>query len=140
MLNDQIILDKLQQFVSEDSIERQNMKSSLTELIISSNEPVIAMDWITDYLMSLCHADHDHGFFTSVHNPELIADLLEVGYECVGTGVDLQPYVMPIARLLCIDKKERDKTASERYVQYRAAAMMDLIISLNVSLPPEVVS
>ncbi|MFJ8519577.1 hypothetical protein [Lysinibacillus xylanilyticus] len=52
---------------------------------------------------------------------------------------DLQPYVTQIARLLYIDKEERDTLDSERFVQYLAAAMLDELISLNVSSPPEVV-
>ncbi|EEL19390.1 MULTISPECIES: hypothetical protein [Bacillus] len=34
MLKDDIILDKLQQFVSGESIQRQSMKSSLADFII----------------------------------------------------------------------------------------------------------
>ncbi|OME92243.1 MULTISPECIES: hypothetical protein [Paenibacillus] len=139
MLTDDIILDKLQQFVSGDSVQRQSMKTSLANYILSSGETLIAANWIVSYIASLCHDKQNKGFFTLVNNPELIADLLEVAYESLNRDVDLQPYVIPIARLLYIDKKERDKLESERYVQYRAAAMLDELISLNVTLPSEAV-
>ncbi|MEE6185299.1 hypothetical protein ACQ3VH_12050 [Bacillus pretiosus] len=139
MLKDDIILGKLQQFVSGESIQRQSMKSSLADFILSSGETSKAAKWIVSYIESLCHDKHDKGVYTQMNNPELIADLLEVAYESLSRDADLQPYVTQIARLLYIDKKERDTLDSERYVQYRAAVMLDELISLNVSLPPEVV-
>lgn len=139
MLKDEIILDKLQQFVSGESIQRQSMKSSLADFILSSGETSKATNWIVSYIESLCHDKHDKGVYTQMNNPELIADLLEVAYESLSREAELQPYVTKIARLLYIDKKERDKLNSERYVQYWAAVMLDELISLNVSLPPEVV-
>lgn len=138
MLKDDIILDKLQQFVSEESIQRQSMKSSLADFILSFGETSKAANWIVSYIESLCHDKHDKGVYTQMNNPELIADLLEVAYESLSRDADLQPYVTQIARLLYIDKKERDTLDSERYVQYRAVVMLDKLISLNVSLPPEV--
>jgi len=139
MLKDDIILEKLQQFVSEDSIQRQSMKTSLADFILSSGETSKAANWIVNYIESLCHDKHDKSVYTQMNNPEIIADLLEAAYESLSRDAELQPYVTPIARLLYIDKEERDTLDSERYVQYRAAAMLDELISLNVSLPPEVV-
>lgn len=139
MLKDDIILDKLQQFVSGESIQRQSTKSRLADFILSSGETSKAAIWIVSYIESLCHDKHDKGVYTQMNNPELIADLLEVAYESLSRDADLQPYVTQIARLLYIDKKARDTLNSERYVQYRAAVMLDELISLNVSLPPEVV-
>lgn len=122
-----------------DAVQRQSMKASLAEDILSSDETLKAANWIVSFIESLCHAKRDQGFFTVVNNPELVADLIEVAYECLRENGVLQPFVTPMARLLYIDKKERDKLESERYVQYRAAAMLDSLISLNVSLPAEVV-
>lgn len=139
MLKDEIILDKLQQFVSRESIQRQSMKSSLADFILSSGETSKAANWIVSYIESLCHDKHDKGVYTQMNNPELIADLLEVAYKSLSRDADLRSYVTKIVRLLYIDKKERDKLDSERYVQYWAAVMLDELISLNVSLPPEVV-
>ncbi|EHB66628.1 hypothetical protein [Paenibacillus lactis] len=139
MLKEDNILDRLQQFVSVDAVQRQSMKASLAEDILSSDETLKAANWIVSFIESLCHAKRDLGFFTVVNNPELVADLIEVAYECLRENGVLQPFVTPMARLLYIDKKERDKLESERYVQYRAAAMLDSLISLNVSLPAEVV-
>ncbi|MEK4118589.1 hypothetical protein NST44_20650 [Paenibacillus sp. FSL W8-0919] len=139
MLKEDNILDRLQQFVSVDAVQRESMKASLAEDILSSDETLKAANWIVSFIESLCHAKRDLGFFTVVNNPELVADLIEVAYECLRENGVLQPFVTPMARLLYIDKKERDKLESERYVQYRAAAMLDSLISLNVSLPAEVV-
>ncbi|PEL82354.1 hypothetical protein CN558_23875 [Bacillus wiedmannii] len=139
MLKDDIILDKLQQFVSGESIQRQSTKSSLADFILSSGETSKAAIWIVSYIESLCPDKHDKGVYTQMNNPELIADLLEVAYESLSRDADLQSYVTQIARLLYIDKKARDTLNTERYVQYRAAVMLDELISLNVSLPPEVV-
>ncbi|HEF1903542.1 hypothetical protein OCE25_26575 [Bacillus cereus] len=139
MLKEDIILDKLQQFVSGESIQRQSMKGSLVDFILSSGETSKAANWIVSYIESLCHDKHGKGVYNQINNPELIADLLEVAYESLSRDADLQQYVTQIVRLLYIAKKERDTLDSERYVQYRAAVMLDELISLNVSLPPEVV-
>lgn len=140
MLTDDMFIDKLQQFVSADSVQRQSKKASLAVYIRSSGKTLEAANWIVSYIASLCHDKQDKGFFTLVSEPELVADLIEVAYESLSEDVDLQLNVTPIARLLYIDKKERDKLESERYVQYRAAVMLDKLISLNVSLPPEAVN
>lgn len=138
MSKEKLMEGKLQAFAAASQEQRQERKEMLVEEILASGEAQAAVNWIADRLMKAGPIDDSTGFTADLQDSELTADLLEIAYESLrADGVAFVPYVVPAVRLMHIAKKAADKTETELYVQYRAAALMDEMLALDVSLPEE---
>ncbi|RRJ61833.1 hypothetical protein EHV15_01715 [Paenibacillus oralis] len=138
MSKEKLIEGKLQAFAAAGQEQRQERKEMLVEEMLASGEAQGAVLWIAERLAGAGQIDGSTGFITELRDSELTADLLEVAYESLrADSVNPEAYLIPAARLMHIEKKAADKTETELYVQYRAAALVDEMLSLGVALPEE---
>ncbi|MED4954356.1 hypothetical protein ABEO75_08880 [Paenibacillus macerans] len=129
---------KLQAFAAASQEQRQERKERLVEEMLASGEAQGAVLWIADRLAGAGQIDGSSGFIAELKDSELTADLLEVAYESLrADGVAFVAYIVPAARLMHIAKKAADKTDTERYAQFRAAALVDELLARGVVLPEE---
>ncbi|WP_243735177.1 hypothetical protein [Paenibacillus turpanensis] len=138
MPGESLILRELQAFAEEKNLEvRQGQKEALISNIVSSGEAQTVASYIVDCLTNAVQSIGEKGFAASLDDPDLVADWLEIAYGSLHAEADFTAYMPPLARLLVIERKERDKSKAELYVQYRAAALMDELLALDVPLSEE---
>ncbi|GLI10100.1 hypothetical protein YDYSG_61330 [Paenibacillus tyrfis] len=79
------------------------------------------------------------GTYLNVDDPEQVVALIEIVHQCLEEGGDLSGFIIPIARLHHLDRKESEKTDTELYLQYRAAALLDALVAAKAPFPDEAV-
>ncbi|KZE76094.1 hypothetical protein AV654_24585 [Paenibacillus elgii] len=97
----------------------------------------IAKDSLEDALQD--HQTGELGTYLGVNDPEQVVALIEIVHQCLEAGGDLSGIIIPIARLHHLDRKESEKTDTELYLQYRAAALLDALLAAEVPFPDEAV-
>lgn len=127
-------------FKSEEFEKCHIIKDALIESVSSKEIASKVVPLLKDCLLT-CQSDQEignKGFYTNVTAPELAVAILEVLHKCLKVGADLTPVIVDIAHILYIDKRESDKSKIELYLQYCAAAILDSLISAEISLSLEV--
>lgn len=131
---------RLMCFMEAGDAERQEQKERLAAELQNANpgQPVIRL--IAEALAGAPAGPlGEYGRAAALCDAVLAADLLELAYAALASGeaADLESYVLPASRLIHLEKKERDKSDDERYVQYRAAVLVDGLLALNVRFSEE---
>lgn len=127
-------------FMEAGAAERNEQKERLAAELQNANpgQPVVRL--IAEALAGAPSGPlGEYGRAAALCDAVLTADLLELAYATLTSGeaADLESYVLPASRLIHLEKKERDKSDDERYVQYRAAVLVDGLLALNVGFSKE---
>ncbi|WP_152570587.1 hypothetical protein [Paenibacillus tyrfis] len=85
------------------------------------------------------HQTGELGTYLNVNDPEQIVALIEIVHQCLEASGDLSGFITPLARLHHLDRKESEKTDTELYLQYRAAALLDALLAAEVPFPDEAI-
>ncbi|MCY6371682.1 hypothetical protein [Clostridium ganghwense] len=128
-------------FMSEELEKCHIIKDALIEAVASKEIASKVVLLLKDCLIT-CQSEQEignKGFYKEVSNPELVVIILEILHKCFKTGADLAPVIVHIAHILYIDKRESDKSKIELYIQFCAAAILDLVISSEISFSQEVI-
>lgn len=123
--------------------EPENCHSIKNNLILAVNTPTAATEatfLLISYIINARHEMGNNGFYKTVHNPERMVMILEVLHECLTAGADFEPVISPISRLLHLERKEREKSQTELYLQYRVAALLDEALRMGVAFPKEAIN
>ncbi|NEN86296.1 hypothetical protein [Paenibacillus elgii] len=124
-----------------DLAERRRIAKEIIEEIttpaMASKAVSLAKESLEDALKD-CQTG-ELGTYLDVNDPEQVVALIEIVHRCLGTGGDLSGIIIPIARLHHLDRKESEKTDTELYLQYRAAALLDALLAAEIPFPDEAV-
>ncbi len=124
-----------------DLAERRRAAKDIIEEITTAETASKAVPLARDSLEAALkdHQTGELGTYLYVNDPEGIVALIEILHRCLEAGGDLSGFVIPIARLHHLDRKESAKSDTELYLQYRAAALLDALLAAEVPFPDEAV-
>jgi hypothetical protein len=121
--------------------ERDELVTEIKALITSRELATQAILHLLDGLNPLIEGQEtgDTGAYQTVRDPDLAVSIIELLHHGLEKGGELSSGVTAIARLHHLDRRESTKSDTELYFQYRACALLDLALSLDVAFSDEAI-